>query len=93
MFIDCKQSTLLDIYKVLSGSIVPRPIAWVSTQSVVISTRTRYRLLDGWRASGTRPQRTEISSCPDPIAVETVAVKTVAPERNRRPARGRSHLV
>jgi flavin reductase (DIM6/NTAB) family NADH-FMN oxidoreductase RutF len=33
MFIDCKQATLLDIYKVLSGSIIPRPIAWVSTRN------------------------------------------------------------
>jgi flavin reductase (DIM6/NTAB) family NADH-FMN oxidoreductase RutF len=33
MFIDCKQSTLLEIYKVLSGSIIPRPIAWVSTRN------------------------------------------------------------
>jgi flavin reductase (DIM6/NTAB) family NADH-FMN oxidoreductase RutF len=32
MFIDCKQSTLLELYKVLSGSIIPRPIAWVSTR-------------------------------------------------------------
>jgi flavin reductase (DIM6/NTAB) family NADH-FMN oxidoreductase RutF len=32
MFIDCKKSSLLEIYKVLSGSIIPRPIAWVSTR-------------------------------------------------------------
>jgi len=32
MFIDCKKSNLLEIYKVLSGSIIPRPIAWVSTK-------------------------------------------------------------
>lgn len=32
MFIDCKQASLLDIYKILSGSIIPRPIAWVSTR-------------------------------------------------------------
>lgn len=34
MFIDCKKSSLLEIYKVLSGSIIPRPIAWVSTKDV-----------------------------------------------------------
>jgi flavin reductase (DIM6/NTAB) family NADH-FMN oxidoreductase RutF len=33
MFIDCKQGSLLEIYKVLSGSIIPRPIAWVSTRN------------------------------------------------------------
>jgi flavin reductase (DIM6/NTAB) family NADH-FMN oxidoreductase RutF len=32
MFIDCKKSNLVEIYKVLSGSIIPRPIAWVSTR-------------------------------------------------------------
>jgi flavin reductase (DIM6/NTAB) family NADH-FMN oxidoreductase RutF len=32
MFIDCKTSNLLELYKVLSGSIIPRPIAWVSTK-------------------------------------------------------------
>lgn len=32
MFIDCKKSSLLELYKVLSGSIIPRPIAWVSTK-------------------------------------------------------------
>jgi flavin reductase (DIM6/NTAB) family NADH-FMN oxidoreductase RutF len=32
MFIDCKKSSLLELYKVLSGSIIPRPIAWVSTR-------------------------------------------------------------
>lgn len=33
MFIDCKTSDVDDIYKVLLGAIVPRPIAWVSTRS------------------------------------------------------------
>jgi flavin reductase (DIM6/NTAB) family NADH-FMN oxidoreductase RutF len=31
MFVNCKETTTQDLYKILIGSIVPRPIAWVST--------------------------------------------------------------
>ncbi|HEY9677753.1 MAG TPA: flavin reductase family protein [Drouetiella sp.] len=31
MFINCKEAAPQDLYKILIGSVVPRPIAWVST--------------------------------------------------------------
>lgn len=34
MFIDCKKAATQDLYKILIGSIIPRPIAWVSTCGV-----------------------------------------------------------
>ncbi|MBX9671340.1 MAG: flavin reductase family protein [Candidatus Obscuribacterales bacterium] len=34
MIIDCTDETSHDIYKVLLGCVVPRPIAWVSSQSL-----------------------------------------------------------
>lgn len=34
MFVDCNQTSTQDLYKLLIGSIVPRPIAWVSTVSL-----------------------------------------------------------
>ncbi|HEY9731392.1 MAG TPA: flavin reductase family protein [Drouetiella sp.] len=33
MIIDCKETPKQDLYKILIGSIIPRPIAWVSTIS------------------------------------------------------------
>lgn len=34
MIIDCKETSKQDLYKILIGSIIPRPIAWVSTVGV-----------------------------------------------------------
>lgn len=31
MFIDCKEKSTPDIYKIMIGSVIPRPIAWVSS--------------------------------------------------------------
>lgn len=33
MFIHCRDWSSIDLYKILIGSIVPRPIAWVSTRN------------------------------------------------------------
>ncbi len=33
MFVSCQEAPLQDLYKILTGTIVPRPIAWVSTTS------------------------------------------------------------
>jgi flavin reductase (DIM6/NTAB) family NADH-FMN oxidoreductase RutF len=33
MIVDCKTESSQDIYKILVGCVVPRPIAWVSSQS------------------------------------------------------------
>lgn len=33
MFVNCKETSTNDLYKILIGSVVPRPIAWVSTIS------------------------------------------------------------
>jgi len=34
MFVNCKDTPTQDLYKILIGSIIPRPIAWVSTVGV-----------------------------------------------------------
>ncbi|MBI2809270.1 MAG: flavin reductase family protein [Candidatus Melainabacteria bacterium] len=34
MFVNCKDTPTEDLYKILIGSIIPRPIAWVSTIGV-----------------------------------------------------------
>lgn len=33
MFIDCDKTSSLELYQILLGSVVPRPIAWVSSQN------------------------------------------------------------
>lgn len=34
MFVNCKETPTQDLYKILIGSIIPRPIAWVSTVGI-----------------------------------------------------------